>query len=594
MNVQNDNFYINGQLPLDAKRLNPSGLPWSSITEVNSTILIGNRSPYLEVIIGDKTYWYEGITLENETLVEKKSGTDYVDSPTIEFTETTANVKKDAISVTELKNETGQIFVGKNVVDEGPLVLMTLAEVKALLGLALKADLVGGKIVADQLPAFVDDILDGTFIDDTAFNDELGVPYIPESNKLYVDTTYNKTYRWSGTIYTATNGALALGYTDSTAFPGDKGQVAFTHAEILTGNPHNVTAAELGLGSVLSDLANKVDKIDGDRLITADEITKLLGIEAEAQKNVQPDMLQNNPAASDYIKNRQVSIPYRAKIMWSGSNDFTIPSGVVVLSAHKNGSPSDINWSQTGNVVTHLGPAMVSTDYMMIMGAYSPATYFSGGGIVQTFNQVLLQDRVATTSPIIPEAIAGNEATNLTQVEKLLLALRKPTTSAKTAVNGEIYNNIGDNTYTDPDPTGVLGNGYWVYNFSGTATIGTTQYGNGTLIIRTYDGTVWKSDVFVSAKNQVEFSGNTTVATTWFEKEVTCIGNGLLTIPATLPDEFNFCLRAEAVVTWAITSPHTWRVNGLTVGSSPPSMVVGDFCQVSKRKGTNEIRITGI
>ena len=52
----------------------------------------------------------------------------------------------------------------------------------------------------------------------------------PESGKIYVNTTNNKTYRWSGTQYTEISESLALGETDSTAYRGDRGKIAYDHA----------------------------------------------------------------------------------------------------------------------------------------------------------------------------------------------------------------------------------------------------------------------------------------------------------------------------------------------------------------------------
>ena len=69
-----------------------------------------------------------------------------------------------------------------------------------------------------------------------------------------------------------------------------------------------------------------------------------------------------------------------------------------------------------------------------------------------------------------------------------------------------------------------------------------------------------------------------------------------MTIPNTLTAQFNFTLYAETGVTiaWAIASPYTWRVAGLTVGTALPSMTAGQFCQVSRRLGTNEIKVLGL
>lgn len=95
---------------------------------------------------------------------------------------------------------------------------------------------------------------------------------------------------------------------------------------------------------------------------------------------------------------------------------------------------------------------------------------------------------------------------------------------------------------------------------------------------------------------QIEVSGSQTVHAGWNGKEVTFMSSGLLTIPNFLVDEFSFALAADSgvTITWAIASPFTWRVAGLPVGDAPPTMTDGQFCQVSRRKGTNEIRVRGL
>jgi hypothetical protein len=116
--------------------------------------------------------------------------------------------------------------------------------------LSLKADLVDGKVPASQLP-FVDDVLEGTYINPTTFNDLNNQPYVPESGKIYVDTTSNKTYRWSGMLYVViSSGGVALGETSETAYRGDRGKIAYDHSQ-SQGNPHNSTTSDITEGTRL-------------------------------------------------------------------------------------------------------------------------------------------------------------------------------------------------------------------------------------------------------------------------------------------------------------------------------------------------------
>jgi hypothetical protein len=59
-----------------------------------------------------------------------------------------------------------------------------------------------GLVPAVNLPGSVDEIIEGTYIDSTTFNDGAGSPVTPGSSKIYLDTTSSKQYRWGGSQYT--------------------------------------------------------------------------------------------------------------------------------------------------------------------------------------------------------------------------------------------------------------------------------------------------------------------------------------------------------------------------------------------------------
>jgi len=95
-----------------------------------------------------------------------------------------------------------------------------------------------GKVPSAQLPSYVDDVLE--------YSAKSSFPATGETGKIYVDTSTNKTYRWSGSAYVEVSESLALGETSSTAYRGDRGKAAYNHSQTTSGNPHNVTAAEVG------------------------------------------------------------------------------------------------------------------------------------------------------------------------------------------------------------------------------------------------------------------------------------------------------------------------------------------------------------
>ena len=73
-----------------------------------------------------------------------------------------------------------------------------------------------GKVPANQLPSYVDDVLEYSTL--STF------PVTGETDKIYVAQDTNLTYRWSGTRYVEISQSIALGETSTTAYPGNKGK----------------------------------------------------------------------------------------------------------------------------------------------------------------------------------------------------------------------------------------------------------------------------------------------------------------------------------------------------------------------------------
>ena len=123
-----------------------------------------------------------------------------------------------------------------------------------------------GRVPATQLPSYVDDVVDLVNIVTanptsgmtagnkyynsttkkifTATNASTGVSTDPESDKIYINTNNNTTWRWSGTAMVQMNAGLTLGETSSTAYRGDRGKIAYDHSQ-STGNPHNTQIGQI-------------------------------------------------------------------------------------------------------------------------------------------------------------------------------------------------------------------------------------------------------------------------------------------------------------------------------------------------------------
>ena len=81
-----------------------------------------------------------------------------------------------------------------------------------------------GKVAESQLPSYVDDILEGKLVSVTEFTLNAGQHgEVKQSGVIYLDTTTNTSYRWSGSQYVMTGSSLTLGEGEDQAFPGNRG-----------------------------------------------------------------------------------------------------------------------------------------------------------------------------------------------------------------------------------------------------------------------------------------------------------------------------------------------------------------------------------
>lgn len=137
-----------------------------------------------------------------------------------------------------------------------------------------------GKVPSTQLPSYVDDVLEFTQLDQ--------LPKPGESGKIYVVTSTNLQYRWSGSDYVEISKSLALGETSSTAYPGDKGKATTDVVNSLSDNLVNdVLVSQSDKNSVSltikSITKNPVKKnkelllVDGEPILLTDNTPILLG-----------------------------------------------------------------------------------------------------------------------------------------------------------------------------------------------------------------------------------------------------------------------------------------------------------------------------
>lgn len=85
----------------------------------------------------------------------------------------------------------------------------------------------GGLIPSRYLPSYVDDVLEGRLIDEVTFEVTSGEP--DQTGVIYLDTTTNISYRWSGSKYVKISSPLELGTETGTALDGSKGIKEITY-----------------------------------------------------------------------------------------------------------------------------------------------------------------------------------------------------------------------------------------------------------------------------------------------------------------------------------------------------------------------------
>ena len=233
----------------------------------------------------------EAINVQDLKAALQKLKTDKID-PKVDKT-TTVNGHALSSNVTVTKSDVGL----ENVTNDAQV---KRSEMGAASGVATLDS--AGKVPSSQLPSYVDDVLE--------YDTKSAFPATGEGGKIYVDKSTNTSWRWSGSAYTQIKGDLAIGTTSGTAADGGTASAHYSN----TSNPHGVTKAQVGLGSVVNtgdsatpvsggttkfttggaytELNKKVDKVTGKGLstndYTTDEKNKLGGIEAGAQKHIAP------------------------------------------------------------------------------------------------------------------------------------------------------------------------------------------------------------------------------------------------------------------------------------------------------------------
>lgn len=235
----------------------------------------------------------DGVTSNIQTQLNGKAAVSHTHDDRY-YTESETNNLLAAKANTSHTHSAANITSGTLALDRIPTI--TDAKIQGM-----SASKLSGTIPQANLPSYVDDVLE--------YNGRSNFPDTGESGKIYVDTSTNKTYRWSGSGYTEISASLALGTTSSTAFRGDYGNTAYQHAaakgsafasglyKITTNAQGHVTAATavtksditaLGIPGQDTNTTYGVASSSANGLMSAADKAKLDGIASGANKYTLP------------------------------------------------------------------------------------------------------------------------------------------------------------------------------------------------------------------------------------------------------------------------------------------------------------------
>ena len=206
-----------------------------------------------------------------------------------------------------------------------------------------------GKILESQLPSYVDDVLEGYYYNNNFYEDLAHTELIiGETGKIYIDLATNKTYRWGGSTYVLISETITLGETSSTAYRGDRGKIAYDHSLITSGNPHNVTKSDVGLGNAENKSSSTIRSE-----ITSSNVTNALGYTPYDSSN--PSGYTNNVGTITGITMNGVS---------KGT------SGVVNLGTVITSHQDITGKENTSNKVTSISSSSTDTEYPSAKAVY--------------------------------------------------------------------------------------------------------------------------------------------------------------------------------------------------------------------------------
>lgn len=257
---------------------------------------------------------------------------------------------------------------------------------------SVNASAITGVIASANLPSYVDDVLE--------YSAKANFPATGEAGKIYVDTATNITYRWGGSAYVEISPSLALGETSSTAYRGDRGATAYTHATSDTGK-----ALSSGLYKITTSARGHVT---AGTAVTKADITGL-GIPAQDTVYTHPTTSGNKHIPSGGSAGQFLKWSADGTAVWAADNNTwnalkgataTADGSAGYVAAPAKGQQGyflrgDATWAALTKSTVGLGnvdntaDANKSVKYATSAGSATNATYvkdsLSGGNLTITY-----------------------------------------------------------------------------------------------------------------------------------------------------------------------------------------------------------------
>lgn len=185
-----------------------------------------------------------------------------------------------------------------------------------------------GIIPSSNLPSYVDDVIEGYFFNNKFYKESAHTTNIVgETGKIYTDLLTNKIYRWSGSQFIVISETIALGTTHASAGYGDESRSAYTHSQLTSGNPHNVTKSDVGLGNVDNKSSETIrGEITKSNVITALGFTPVSTTDVENNEEVISASLNDIKGDVTALSSSTVNIQDRVIIAATMSSTVTEPT----------------------------------------------------------------------------------------------------------------------------------------------------------------------------------------------------------------------------------------------------------------------------